>query len=66
MFTCLPGQRSQYRRLATGWTVRDRISVGLRYSAPAQTDTAAHSVVGTESLSWYKAARAWHWPPTPI
>jgi len=30
--------------IATGWTVRDRISVGARLSTPVQTGPAAHPV----------------------
>ena len=30
------------QRLTTGWTVRDRIQVGTRFSAPTQTGPGAH------------------------
>ena len=49
------------QRLTTGWTVRDRISVGTRFSA-LQTVPGAHPAsytMGTGSLPGVEGAGAW-------
>ena len=46
----------------------DIIPVGVRFSAPVQTDPGAHPAsytMGTRFFPEGKAAGAWHCPPTP-
>jgi hypothetical protein len=46
----------------------DQIPVGAKFSAPIQTGSGAQPAsctMGTGSFLGGKAARAWHWPPTP-
>ena len=46
--------------MATGWTVRDRIAVGTRFSAPVQNGPGAHPAsctMGTESFPGVKSGR---------
>jgi hypothetical protein len=48
------------QRLATSWTVRDRISVGARFCAPVQTGPGAHPAsctMGTGSFLGVKSGR---------
>jgi hypothetical protein len=50
---------------ASGWTVRDRIPVGARFSAPVHTGPGAQPP-GYRFLPVGRAAGAWPRPPTPI
>ena len=52
---------THFCRLTTGWTVRDRIPVGTRFSA-VQTSHGAHPAsckIGTGSFLWVEATGAW-------
>ena len=54
-------QLSRYSDWATGWTVRDRIPVGTRFSAPVQTGPGAHPAsctIGTGFFLGVKCGRS--------
>jgi len=56
------------QRLAMGWTVRDRIPVGTKFSEPVQTGPGAQPAsctMGTDSFPGVEAAGVWGWPPPP-
>ena len=55
--------------IATGWTVRDRIPVGARFSPPVQTGPGAHPAscaMGTGSFPGVKSGRGVTLTPHPL
>jgi hypothetical protein len=63
IWSYLPGYLSRYSNLLwAGWS-RDRFPMGARFSAPIQTGLL---YIGYSVFPGGKAARAWHWRPTPI
>jgi hypothetical protein len=47
------------QRLATGWTVRDRIPVGARFSAPVQNGPGAHPASYTMGTGSFPGVSGW-------